>query len=1001
MHGTCYTATIVVYDVVIRRPATLPTGAGQRATAAAAAMLLMLTASLGEPAATGAATPNASAAAQLLARSEGGTADQYHLVYERPTLIPGSDATLWAGKFVGPDGSVSTVYRDASGAMGGSQLLTSESRAEVSSLSAFDRKADAPLRAAVAGASPTKAVPVAVWLAADASSAVQAVIDRHPELTWIGDRPLVDDFDTLRKVRGELWEARHGAYASVQAGAKAQVEALGGTLAYASTSAPLVFVDLPAGRAAALAEEKGVVSIGLEQAWTPSMSSAGPTVDANWTSGSGDQGTGVRYAVVEYHNVRGSGDLAGKVVASHSTSGTLKYTSSGQFDHPTWVAGAVAGQSSTYRGVAPGALIVSSGTGGYSPSLTYDRAVIAAADWAVSPSGGDADVVNTSLVQDTSTGAEEARRYFDSIVDEDGRLAVAAAGNYVNFNSWTVGSPGRAWNVLTVGGTDDRGSTGRGDDRLWYVPGSNGSAYVDPSGTAWNPHGDFNKPNLSAPAVGVRTANGLAASGTSVATPITGGIAAQLIARAPSLAIWPEAVRALLMAGAWRQVPMPDGSINVDHQGVGLPSALWSNRILVAGDGRYGGYAIGSVSSGTAQQTFSVQAGQVVRVVASWNSHTSGSGDLTKSDSLLTDFDLQVVQPGGKVVGSYTFDNNYEVVEFTASSSGTATIRLPAERLASGGERYAVAWSKRSYGTPTRLAGSDRYATAAAISRASFAPGVDVAYVASGASFADALAAGPAAGLGGGPVLLTAPGQLPDATATELARLRPDQIYVVGGSAAVSSSVARALEAYSTRPVQRLAGGDRYATAAAVSKESFAAGVPAAFVASGVGFADALAGGPAAVAQGGPMLLVKPDAIPASTAAELSRLRPDRIYLLGGSGAVSSSVASALRSYSSSPIVRLSGADRYATATAVSRQFFDAPPTTYLATGTTFPDALAAVSAAGRARSPLLLVQPTAVPAAVRDELRRLWPPRTVILGGSGAVSNAVVSTVRALLGSP
>jgi putative cell wall-binding protein len=965
-----------------------------------AALLLVLTTSVGALS-TSAATPNAAAAAQHLARTEGGAPGDYHLVYERRVTLPGSDTTLWAGKLLGPDGSVRTVYRDASGVTGGPQLLATESRAEVSGLSAFDRKADAALRAAVAGAAPGRSLPVAVWLNADAASAVQGVIDRHPQLKWIGDRPLIDDLATLRTVRGELWEARRAAFASVQAGAKAQVEALGGTFAYASTSAPLVFVDLPAGRAAELASEKGVVSIGLEQAWQPSMSTAAPTVDANWTSGSGDQGSGVRYAVVEYHNVRNSGDLAGKVVASHSTTGTLAYTSSGQFDHPTWVAGAVAGQSATYRGVAPGALIVSSGTGGYSPSLTYDRAVIAAADWAVAPSGGDADIVNTSLVQDTSTGAEEARRYFDSIVDEDGRLAVAAAGNYVNFSSWTVGSPGRAWNVLTVGGTDDRGTAGRGDDRIWYVPGSNGSAYVDPSGTAWNPHGDFNKPNLSAPAVSVRTANGLAASGTSVATPITGGIAAQLIARAPSLAIWPEAVRALLMAGAWRQVRMPDGSINVDHQGVGLPSALWSNRILVAGDGQYGGYAIGSVSSGTAQQTFSVRAGQVVRVVASWNSHTSGSGDLTKSDSLLTDFDLQVVQPGGKVVGSYTFDNNYEVLEFTAPSSGTATIRLPAERLASGGERYALAWSKRNYGTPTRLAGTDRYATAAAISRSSFAPGVSTAYVASGASFADALAAGPAAGLAGGPVLLTAPNDLPDATATELARLQPDQVYVVGGTGAVSSAVASALAQYSSRPVVRLAGADRYATAAAVSRATFSAGVPAAFVASGSVFADALAGGPAAVAAGGPMLLVKPDGIPAATGDELSRLKPAQIYLLGGSGAVSTSVAAALAAYSSKPVVRLAGADRYATAVAITQRFFSTPPSVYLATGTNFPDALAAVSPAGRSRSPLLLVQAAGVPPVVATELRRLWPPRTVVLGGSGAISDAVVSRVRSLLGSP
>src|SRR4029078_1862464 len=151
----------------------------------------------------------------------------------------------------------------------------------------------------------------------------------------------------------------------------------------------------------------------------------------------------------------------------------------GTFDHPTWVAGAIAGQNGTWKGVAPGASIVSSGTGGYSASLAYDRRIGAATDWAIAPGGGNADIVNTSLVQDTATGAEEGRRYFDSLVDQDGRLAISAAGNYVNFGGWQIGSPGTGYNVLTVGGVNDRGTASRADDRIWYLPGSNGSNWFD------------------------------------------------------------------------------------------------------------------------------------------------------------------------------------------------------------------------------------------------------------------------------------------------------------------------------------------------------------------------------------------------------------------------------------------------------------------------------------------------------------------------------------------
>jgi hypothetical protein len=380
------------------------------------------------------------------------------------------------------------------------------------------------------------------------------------------------------------------------------------------------------------------------------------------------------------------------VVASHSSTGTLAYTSGSTFDHPTWVAGAIAGHGS-YPGVAPGARIVSAGTGGGGAGLARDRAVIATTDWAISPSGGDADVVSVSLIQDTTTGSEEARPYFDSVVDEDLRLVVAASGNFSAAATWRVGSPGTGWNVLTVGGNDDRNTVGRADDRIWYVPGGNGSSYIDPPGTSWNVHGDFNKPNLSAPAVSVRTANGLGASGTSVATPIVSGIAAQLLSRVPGLVAWPEGTRAVLMAGAIYHFRMPNGSYSADHEGTGSVSALWANRVLHAGDAPYGGYRLGSMS-GTFSQAIHVQGKQRIRVVVSWNSRTGGSSNLSKSDTLASDLDLRLRLPNGSTVTSFSFDNNYEVIDVVSPVTGTATIDVIGSRVASGGERYGLAWAK-------------------------------------------------------------------------------------------------------------------------------------------------------------------------------------------------------------------------------------------------------------------------------------------------------------------
>ena len=299
-----------------------------------------------------------------------------------------------------------------------------------------------------------------------------------------------------------------------------------------------------------------------------------------------------------------------------------------------------------------------------------------------------------------------------------------------------------------------------------------------------------------------------------------------------------------------------------------------------------------------------------------------------------------------------------------------------------------------------RLSGANRYETAAAISRSSYGPGVPVAYVATGMSFPDALAGGPAAARTGGPMLLTTRTELPPATAAELARLKPSRIVVLGGTSVVASAVETRLAAYATSGVvQRHAGPDRYSTAAIVSARAFAPGVPVAYVATGGSFPDALAGGVAAARQQGPVLLVAPSAIPSSTATELQRLKPARIVVLGGTSAVSNGVLASLDAYTAGTVSRLAGADRYGTAIEISRATTgaDAPRTVFLATGTSFPDGLAGTPVAARANGPLLIVPAGGLTDGLRAELRRLNPPRVVILGGTSAVSSTVAAQVAAL----
>ena len=202
-------------------------------------------------------------------------------------------------------------------------------------------------------------------------------------------------------------------------------------------------------------------------------------------------------------------------------------------------------------------------------------------------------------------------------------------------------------------------------------------------------------------------------------------------------------------------------------------------------------------------------------------------------------------------------------------------------------------------GGTVRLSGQDRYATAAAIS-ARFNPtgGVPAVFVATGQGFADALAGAPAAAMSGAPLLLVRQGDVPQATRDELSRLAPQRIYLLGGPGAVSDAVAAELQAYApSNPITRLWGNDRYATAAAVSATFWSSGAGSAFVATGRNFPDALAGGAAAGRSRVPLLLVNGGTIPPSTDAEMWRLRPPHVYVLGGEGVVTRQVQNQMDAY--------------------------------------------------------------------------------------------------------
>jgi len=313
----------------------------------------------------------------------------------------------------------------------------------------------------------------------------------------------------------------------------------------------------------------------------------------------------------------------------------------------------------------------------------------------------------------------------------------------------------------------------------------------------------------------------------------------------------------------------------------------------------------------------------------------------------------------------------------------------------------------------TAVAGSDRYGTAIAASRAAFADGtVRVAVVASGENWPDALGASALAGAVRGPVLLTRPGALPAGLAAELQRLGVTEAIVVGGTGAVGTAVERSLDALPGVAVRRLGGANRYETARVVAVETVtrvraSGGTPdaAVFVATGANFPDALAASPISYAEARPIVLTTPGALAGDAASAITTLGTTEAVILGGTGPVSADVEASLKTMlGDTNVSRLAGADRYATGYAIATYGHAECGLSYagagVATGASFPDALAGGAMAGQLGTVLMLTPSTKLDARVAELLlaNRAEIVRVHCLGGDAALKPIVREAIACML---
>ncbi|MDU7925818.1 MAG: cell wall-binding repeat-containing protein, partial [Finegoldia magna] len=272
----------------------------------------------------------------------------------------------------------------------------------------------------------------------------------------------------------------------------------------------------------------------------------------------------------------------------------------------------------------------------------------------------------------------------------------------------------------------------------------------------------------------------------------------------------------------------------------------------------------------------------------------------------------------------------------------------------------------------TRISGKDRIQTSVEISKSAYTTSENVV-LASGFNFADALSAGQLAAALNAPLILSSD-QLDSRTSDEIAKLKPKNIYIVGGENALSSNIEESVKSVvNDINIERLKGNDRYETSVKVmEKTKEFVDAEYLLIASGKNFPDALSATSFMADHKALMVLSDGNSYPKSDLQEIAIGGVNQLPLNGFTGE------------------RIAGNDRYQTALAIARRSFENNENAILANSKVFADSLSAVSVAKNYKAPIILTDNENLTQSTKSYLENM--NSITIIGGEKSVSSNIFS---------
>lgn len=203
---------------------------------------------------------------------------------------------------------------------------------------------------------------------------------------------------------------------------------------------------------------------------------------------------------------------------------------------------------------------------------------------------------------------------------------------------------------------------------------------------------------------------------------------------------------------------------------------------------------------------------------------------------------------------------------------------------------------------------------------------------------------------------------------------------------------------FSNISIRNLKGNERYDTAVEVSKEGWENGSESVVLTNGNSVVDGVTATPLATSKDAPILLTEKGKIPEATKAELKRLNPKNVVVIGGTTVVDENALKELNTIlPSAQVKRIGGIDRYETSLLIAKEIASPINKVYVTGGYGEADSLSIASKAGEEKQPIILSEKESINNDTYNWLKTKNLQDAYFIGGSQVLSDKVIEKINSV----